>query len=362
MKRINLYIRTSLLACIAFACEEGIDPVRPVEPGPDTAPPTVVIHYPGDGVLIRVREDVTPLHIEVEVKDDIEIARIAVSLDGAVIAEFADFKDYRHAVESYLYDGLTNGTHSLTVEAADLSGKTATASSQFEKVAPYTPRLNELFYMPFDGDYLELISIVEATKSGAPSFAAGKSRQAYSGAPGAYLTFRISDMPSAPGEEFSAAFWYKPDGSPDRSGILTISPDDAGKADNMKNNRTAGLRLFREGSATKQTIKLNVGNGTADTWFDGGDNASFNPETAGWIHIAFTISPEQCVVYFDGETVCQGASPGINWSGCDLISIASGAPRFVEWNHLSDNSLYDEMRFFGKALSQQEVRDLMNEE
>ncbi|MDR2810897.1 MAG: hypothetical protein LBB84_10160 [Tannerellaceae bacterium] len=361
MKRINLSIRTSLLALIAFACEEGIDPIQPLEPDADTTPPTVVIHYPGDGVLIRVREDVTPLKIEVEAKDDIEIGQITLQLDGTTITEFTDFKDYRHAVESFVYPNLTNGSHSLTVEVADLSGKTTKASSTFEKVPPYSPRTNEVFYMPFDGDYLELVSITEATKSGTPSFSAGKTRQAYAGAPDAYLTFKTSDMITALNAEFTASFRYKPNGSPDRSGILTISPDDEGKASNMKNNRTSGIRLFREGDATNQTIKLNVGDGTADSWFDGGANASFNPATTGWMHVAFTISPKECTVYFDGEIVCQGASPGVSWAGCDLISIASGAPRFTEWGHFSDNSLYDELRFFDKALSQQEIKDLMNE-
>jgi hypothetical protein len=361
MKQINLCIRTALMAFVAFACEEGIDPVHPVEPGPDTAPPTVAILYPVDGLQIRVKEEVTPINIEVEVRDDIEILRISLQLDGTVIAEFDSFKDYRHAMESCTYGSLTSGAHTLTVEATDLSGKTATASSHFEKVQPYTPRSGELFYMPFDGDCLELVSITEAAKTGAPSFAGGKVRQAYAGAPDACLTFRMADMASAPGTEFSATFWYKPDGAPDRSGILTVSPDDEGKADNLKNNRTAGFRLFREGSATSQTVKLNVGDGAADTWFDGGANATFNPETAGWMHIAFTVSAEECVVYFDGEAVCRGVSPGISWEGCDMISIASGAPRFTEWGHLSDNSLYDEMRFFGRALSGQEIRDLMNE-
>ncbi|MDR1646257.1 MAG: LamG domain-containing protein [Tannerellaceae bacterium] len=360
MKRINRYILACLAACTLFACEEGIDPIQPLEPEADATPPTVIIKYPGDGVLIRVREDVTPIKIEVEVMDDVEIKGITVRLDGATVTEFTDFRDYRHAIESYVYAGLTNGSHLLTVEAADLSGKTTTATAQFEKVQPYSPLEGEVFYMPFDGDYLELVSIIEATRVGVPSFSAGKTRQAYAGAPDAYLTFKTEELVSPLAGTFSAAFWYKPDGAPDRSGILTISPDDEGKAAGAKNNRTAGLRLFREGSATNQTIKLNVGDGTADSWFDGGATASFNPATSGWIHVAFTISPEQCTVYLDGEVVCRGASPGVSWAGCDLISIASGAPRFTEWSHLSDNSLYDEMRFFGKALSQEEVRNLMN--
>jgi len=349
-----------MLAFLAVACEEGIDPITSVAPGADTTPPTVTIKYPGEGTLIRVREDVSPVKIEFDVTDDIEIGSIAIKLDGVQITEYTQFKDYRHVVETYVYDNLINGLHTLTLEATDLSGKNVSVSSRFEKVEPYTPIYGESFYMPLDGDYLELVSIVEAAKNGVPAFTSGKTGQAYSGAPDAYLTFKTADLVSALGSEFSAAFWYKPDASPDRSGILVISPDDEGKSVDLKNNRTSGFRLFREGSAISQTIKLNVGNGEADTWFDGGENASIDPAVAGWTHVAFTISSTECVVYLNGESVCQGAFTGVSWAGCDLISIASGVPRFTEWSHKSDNSLYDELRFFNKALTQEEIQTLMN--
>src|SRR5689334_17470755 len=73
------------------------------------------------------------------------------------------------------------------------------------------------------------------------------------------------------------------------------------------NKRTSGFRLFREGSATKQTFKLNVGTGTSDSWFDGGDAASINPAvTTGWIHVAFTISQTKAAVYINGNLVSSG--------------------------------------------------------
>jgi hypothetical protein len=353
------YSWMTVLAFLAVACEEGIDPITPVAPGADATPPAVTIKYPGEGTLIRVREDVAPVKIEFDVADDIEIGSIAIKLDGVKITEYTQFKDYRHVVDIYVYDNLINGSHTLTLEATDLSGKSASVSSRFEKVEPYDPVYGEIFYMPFDGDYLELVSIVEATKNGVPAFAAGKTGQAYSGAPDAYLTFKTADLAATLGSEFSAAFRYKLDASPDRSGILVISPDDEGKSVDLKNNRTSGFRLFREGSATSQTVKLNVGDGTADSWFDGGEKASIDP-AVGWAHIAFTVSPTECVVYINGEIVSQGASPGISWAGCDLISIASGAPRFTEWSHKSDNSLYDELRLFNRVLTQEEIHTLMN--
>lgn len=36
-------------------------------------------------------------------------------------------------------------------------------------------------------------------------------------------------------------------------------------------------------------------------------------------------------MYFDGEIVAEGEFSGIDWTGCDILSIASGAPRFTEW-------------------------------
>jgi hypothetical protein len=110
-----------------------------------------------------------------------------------------------------------------------------------------------------------------------------------------------------------------------------------------------------------QRFKLNVGDGTADTWFDGAANADVDPTTNEWVHFAFSISKTEAVVYIDGEIVSQGAFTGISWDGCDILSIMSGAPRFTEWGHLSDASYMDELRLFNKALSQVDVQAIMND-
>ncbi len=49
---------------------------------------------------------------------------------------------------------------------------------------------------------------------------------------------------------------------------------------------------------------------------------------------------------------------GISWNKCDLLSIGSGAPRFNEWGHLSDQSLIDELRIYNKALPASEIERL----
>jgi hypothetical protein len=149
--------------------------------------------------------------------------------------------------------------------------------------------------------------------------------------------------------------------SPDRGGILIMSPPDLINP-STPNNRTSGFRFFREGSATAQIFKLNAGDGTADSWFDGGAAATVDPTPGTWNHFAFTISGTECVVYINGQVAKQGSFPGISWTGCDILSVMSGVPRFTEWNHLSDLSLMDELRIFNKALTQTEVQTIINNE
>jgi hypothetical protein len=133
--------------------------------------------------------------------------------------------------------------------------------------------------------------------------------------------------------------------------------DNAGYPD-VQNKRTNGFRFFREGDATRQVFKLNVGNGEGESWFDGGDAAALDPTATDWVHLAFTISGTECVVYFDGEVVSQGDFTGVDWTGCDILSIGSGAPRFTEWGHGFDLSFIDELRLYNKALTQQEIQDI----
>ena len=361
MKRFNLI--TIGLVFFVFGCNFSyIDEIVAVDPGPDMEAPEIILNYPVEGTLIRVTEQVTSITIRSEVKDDIELQSVIFSLNGNEIGSFSEFRDYRRAILEFDYNNITNGQHVLTVTAKDLSGKTTTKSVNFEKVAPYEPIYDgEIFYLPFDGDNMELVSIRNATRVGNPGFAGTSvvGSNAFAGAADSYLTFPTEGLLH---QEFSAVFWYKINNAPDRAGILTIGPPDPNNPNNM-NNRTQGFRLFREGSPTRQTFKLNVGNGSGDNWFDGGGAASINPtENTDWIHLAFTISGSSVAVYIDGQVVSQGNFPGIGWANCDILSIASGAPRFTQWGHLSDRSFFDELRLFNKALSQQEIQAIIDTE
>lgn len=358
MKRSNiLYL---IIALLIFSCNVSyIDEIIPVDPGPDMADPEVIINFPTEGTQIRVPEEVTPLNIEFEVRDDIEIDLIRVILNQTEIATYDNFLDYRRAVIAHRYEELGNGPHTLTIEARDMAGKTTTESVNFEKVEPYTPIYeDEVFYLPFDGDFMELVSTRTADVQGNPGFANGISGRAYQGANNAYLTFPTAGLLH---DEFSAVFWYRVNASPDRAGILVIGPPDTNNPENM-NNRTSGFRLFREAAGSMQRIKLNVGNGENDNWFDGGAAADINPAAGEWVHIAITLSQTRAAVYINGLPVSQGTFPGIDWTDTDILSIGSGAPRFTEWGHRSDASLIDELRIFSTALTQEDIMGIIQNE
>lgn len=345
---------------LAVACTDGyIDDIQPVESGPDLEAPVVTINSPVEGALIRVIEDVTTVNINFEVTDDIELASIVVALNGEEIERFDEFMDYRRGLKQFQFDQVTNGQHTLTVTATDASGKSTTESVTFEKIEPYRPEYdNELFYVSFDGDYVELVAIQSPQVNGSPGFADGVVGRAYAGANNAYLRY---DAEGLQNDEFSAVFWYKVNASPDRAGLLVMGPPDPNNPDAM-NNRTKGFRLFREAAGPMQRIKLNVGDGAADHWFDGGAAADLDPSANEWAHIAFTISGTRSTVYIDGEVVSEGDFPGIDWEGSDILSVGSGAPRFAEWGHLSTSSLMDELRIFDKTLTQEEIRTIMDNE
>lgn len=347
---------------IAASCTDSyIDELQTVAPGPDEAAPAVTLAYPQQGTLIRVTEDVTPIDIRFTVTDDVEIRDIVVELNGEEIASFDDFADYRKAIKEYRYDNLATGQHTLSIIATDVSGKTTTHSVDFEKVEPYRPiHDGEIFYMPFDGDNVELVTITNATRVGSPGFtSSGKIGSAYAGATDSYLTLPTTGLTNP---EFSAVMWYKLNATPTRAGILVIGPPDEANP-SSPNNRTSGFRFFREGSPTNQTFKLNVGTGGGESWFDGGAAASVNPATTtDWIHLAFTISGDRSAVYINGEVVAENTFAGVDWTGTDVLSIGSGAPRFTGWDHLSDLSNIDELRIFNKELTQAEIQAIMDAE
>ena len=136
-----------------------------------------------------------------------------------------------------------------------------------------------------------------------------------------------------------------------------MGPEDLanGGYPDVQNKRTNGFRFFRENGAGLQQFKLNIGNGSGENWFDGGAAARVDPASTEWVHFAFTISSSHAIVYINGEVVSENDFGGIDWTGCDVLSIMSGAPRFTEWGHHSDASQMDELLIYDRVLTQEEV-------
>lgn len=351
MKTLKHILIVTLAILLNTACNKGIDPITPVDPGVDETAPMITFKYPIEGTKIKVFEEITSITIKIEVTDDIEILSISALMDGVEIANFSSFKDYRRALEEFAYDHLTDGNHKLSVVAKDMEGKITTSEVNFAKEPAYVPLFEgESFFMPFDGDYMNLIGFNYATKVGTPGFAGYSFAgiDAYKGATDSYITFPSLGLMSG---EFSAAFWYKVNPDPDRAGILVVG-------NNVPENRNQGFRMFREGSASTQRIKLNVGTGSGESWNDGG---VIDVAAGEWVHIAFTISQTKSTIYFNGiEQSSSDLSAPISWTGCEKITIGAGGETFSYWNHKSDLSDIDELRLFNKALTQSDIQIMIN--
>ena len=366
MKGFKNILFFALAFTLMTGCDDDgyIDPITPVDPGSDQAAPVANIIFPSDDIIIPFTDTITSVDFRFEAEDDIEIESITLSLNGTELNSWSTFKDYRKFTGSFNYEDLGLGEHTVRLEVEDMAGKTTTDEITFEVTNQYVKKYEgEVFYMPFEGQsYMELINETSANVVGNPGFSdnAVQGGSSYKGAEGSYLTFPTDLLDL--GSEFSATFWMNINADPTRAGILVIGPPDLANP-NAMNNRTSGFRFFREGSATNQTFKLNVGTGLGDTWFDGGAAASINPSVRmGWIHLAFTISETEAKVYIDGQLVKEGTFAGVSWLGTDILSIMSGAPRFTGWNHLSDQSLMDELRIFNRALTQQEIQQIIADE
>lgn len=348
MKILRFLLAFTAVLMLAAGCNEGIDPISQIDPGPDKDAPVITIKSPTQGQAIEVDSLVVSILVQLEVTDDIELKAVSVLLDNKEIGAMSTFKDYRRALMEFRHLNVATGVHTLTVRATDLGGKSSEKSVTFEKKPPYVPvYAGEVFYMPFNGDFVEKITFKEATKVGSPGFteASLKGTRAYAGATDAYLTFPMTGLKSS---AFSASFWYKVNASPDRSGILSASP--AGE------DRTKGFRLFREGGTTSQRIKANVGWGGGETWNDG---ALITAPGTNWVHIALSVSADKCVLYINGAGVEVPNKGNIDWTGVDLLGIASGAPNFTYWGHSFDRSQYDELRLFNRALTDADVQTII---
>ncbi len=345
MKIFNYILISALAVGLTLSCRKGLDPITPVSPRPDQTDPTLVINYPQEGKVVRSTDEVATVIFKVVAEDDVELKSVVLQLDGAEIGSITSFKDYRRALIDFEYNNLVDGEHTLTVVVTDLTGKTETKTVNFKKVTapPYTPLAGEVLYLPFDGDYLDLISGNPLTIVGAPGFAEGKAGDAYAGATNAYLEFPTDGIL---GSEFSLSFWYKINAEPLRAGIFAISP--------VGDSRNTGFRFLRENNGENQNLGINFGIGETEVWMNPFITV---PTTQDWMHIAITISTTLATIYVDGEVVLETElTAPLDWTGCPSMTIGSGMPNFSYWEHFSDLSLYDEFHLFNRAITAAEVQ------
>ncbi|HLN54218.1 MAG TPA: LamG domain-containing protein [Lentimicrobium sp.] len=354
MKILKTIFMCSLFAMFTVGCEQELDEITPVKPGADTEDPTLVINFPIAGKVVRVMPDNPAVNLTVTVTDDIELKSVTFDVDGQEVGKTESFKDYRRAVLVQPVNDLPDGPHVMSVTVEDLTGKVVTVTRNFDKVTatPYTPLDGEVIYFPFEGNYKDDISDESATKVGTPTFATGKIGDAYKGATDSYITFPADVLTGS--SEFSVAFWYKINATPVRGGLISLSKPEVASQD----NRNTGFRMGRENNASNdQNIFANLGINPdlpgGEVWLNPFYVASPN---ADWLHIAVSISTDTAVVYINGAQVMEAAlATPINWAGVTTLTIGSGETNWTYWDHFSDLSLFDEMHFFTRAITPEEV-------
>lgn len=355
MRNITKLIICTALTGFLTSCSNGyIDPISEMAPGEDVSAPVVKINSPAPGnTTIPYPDTVTNQKFDFSVSDDIEIGSVEILVDGIKKATYSSFLDYRNFSGKYEQD-LGLGDHTFTVNATDKSGKSSTQTVSFSIDNQYIALFGEKFYVPFfaGSGFTDLLSGGNPAVVGSPTTVSnGYSGFAYKGATNSYLVYPLSGLYSND-KGISFTFWYKVDASPDRGGIITINDND----NNSDENRNQGLRLFREGNATAQRIKLNVGTGSGESWNDG---AEISVAAGEWVHIAVTVSPTESKIYFNGVLKNTASYSAFDFSTSTNMVVGSGAPSFTYWNHLSDLSLLDELRVYDKALNEDEVKATM---
>ncbi len=142
------------------------------------------------------------------------------------------------------------------------------------------------------------------------------------------------------GQDFSIAYWRKPDGNPSESSHKVFS-----KKGTVDNN-SAGYGVYGGNC-------LKIGDGTNNLY----ESCAGSGTTGEWTHVAFTISRTgNCTKYLNGVSV--GANSCSAWSASDIsnssdLCIGSN----VCANGWSTSGL-DEFRIYNRSLSATEVKQL----
>ncbi|MAE87066.1 MAG: hypothetical protein CMB80_30315 [Flammeovirgaceae bacterium] len=350
----SLSILASLAVLITtISCSKDDDPIQEET---DQENPVVTITSPEDGVKIETLGGSTDIIVAFEASDETELGSVVVEFDGTQILEVTTFTDFLNYLGEIVQEDVADGNHTVNVIVTDLAGNSTTGTVAFE-TGPYTPLSGEVAYFPFDGSNISLVSEVTPTVVGTPGFTtdAQVGTNSYAGAADSYVSYPTTDF--AITNELTVSMFMKLEVTEEtsRAGIFVMGPEDAANPD-AQNVRTSGVRFFRENSGTLQIFKWNFGTGEGEVWLDGGNFAKLDPDDDEWHHFALVITATAANFYIDGALVAsRDEHVGLSMTGCDLLSIGSGAPRFTGWSHLSDLSYIDDVKIFNKALSDAEL-------
>ncbi len=106
--------------------------------------------------------------------------------------------------------------------------------------------------------------------------------------------------------------------------------------------------LFREGGVFK--VRLETAGGRADI-------ATDLPDTDEWVHVAFTNDTDKTKIYFDGEEVQEGDTPGELNANEDPWRVGQDCDRA---NYVFAG-IIDEVRLWNRALSEDEIATFMDQ-
>ena len=370
----KLYIYFTLVAFTMFGCKDGyIDDISSVDPGADESNPAVAITFPTGNITIPFTQSETDVEFKFNVSDDIEVGSIELSLNGTQLESYSDFKDYRKANLTYMYEALPVGDYSLVVTATDLSGKETSKTVNFEVTNEYVAQAGEIFYMPFEGmENRDLISENLATTGGDPGFVEGASGDASSldVADKSYLLFPgdlFADVTS-----FSVSFWMKPE---------FVDEDDNGSHDGavgifgLSNTEKfwGNIDIFIDGGNSEgATVKSHITNDDSETWITMGNIADL---FGNWSHHVLTYDNEtrEFKYYINSELINTTTA---SWTD-EFAFTSSGSMVFGTLQFMTDPSLtsattaqdwgsyfngeMDEVRIFNKSLTTGEVETLYGE-
>ncbi|GAA0892986.1 hypothetical protein GCM10009122_26650 [Fulvivirga kasyanovii] len=371
MKLYKLYI---MGAIFAFGCDDGyIDDISAVDPGPDESAPVVTISNPVGDVFIPFTENSTDVTFKFQATDDIEVKSVTIALDGAELASFSGFVDYRNANNSFTYEDLPIGEHTVAVTAIDPSGKETTESVTFIVTNEYFPEDGEIFYMPFEGDvFLDIISEKSATTSGAPGFADGIKGNALSldAANESYILFPGDTLAGV--ENFTLSFWAKVDYVGDESGI-----DGSFGLVSLSNVSSfwGNIEVLVDGGnlTNGANMKAHVTNGASETWVTGITNLT--NIFGQWSNhtLTYDATSSEIKYYINGEL--KSTTPAA-WTG-PLAFENVGPMVFGTYQFQTTPSLtsatgsqpwasfltgeIDEVRIFNRALSADEIQALVDD-